>query len=55
MKVKLWFCFGRFGGKNHLKGWIVGNIFVHWAMESKSSKRDWDQGKKGKMSSRQDR
>ena len=55
MKVQLWFCFDKFVGKNHLKGWIVGNLFVNWAMESKSSKQDWDQGKKGQMSSGQDR
>ena len=48
MKVQLWFCFGRFGGKNHLKGRIVGNLFVHWAKDTKQSKQDWDQGKKFK-------
>ena len=48
MNVQLWFGFGEFGGKNHLKGWIVGNIFVHWAKESKSSKQNWDQGQKVK-------
>ena len=42
------FGFDRFGGKNHLKGRIVGNLFVHWAKESKSSKQDWDQGQKVK-------
>ena len=24
----------------------MGNLFVHWAKESKSSKEDWDQGQK---------
>ena len=42
------FGFGRFGGKNHLKGRIVGNLFFHWDKESKSRKQDWDQGKKVK-------
>ena len=43
MKVQLWFGFdksGRFCGKNKFKGRIVGNLLVHWAKESKSSKQD---------------
>ena len=55
MRVQLWFCFDRFGGKNHLKGRIVGNLFVYWAKESKSSKQNRDQGQKGQMFSGQDR
>ena len=35
MNVQLWFGFGRFGVKNNLKGWKVGNLFFHWAEESK--------------------
>ena len=45
MNVQLWFGFLKFGGKKHLKGWILGNIFFHWAKDSKSSKQNRDKGK----------
>ena len=48
MKVQFWFGFFGFGGKISLGEHIEGNILVHWAMESKSSKHNWDQGQKVK-------
>ena len=35
MIVKIGFDFVWFGRKNHLMRWIVGNMFVNWAKESK--------------------
>ena len=45
-----WFC-----GKNQLMRWIVGNLIVHWAKESKVKKTKLGSRSKNKMFLGQDR
>ena len=44
-----------FGGKNHLMRWIVGNLFVYWAKESKVKQTELGSRSKSQMFSGQDK
>ena len=44
-----------FGGKNHLMIWIVGDLFVHWAKESKVKQTELGSRSKSQIFSGQDR
>ena len=55
MIVQLGFDLVWFGGKNHLMRWIVGNMFVHWAKESKFKQTELGSRSKSQMFLGQDR
>ena len=44
-----------FGGKNHLMRWIVVNLIVHWAKESKFKQTELGSRSKSQMFLAQDR
>ena len=55
MIVKIGFFLVWFDGKNHLMRWIVGNLFVQWAKESKFKQTELGSRSKSQMFLGQDR